>query len=342
MSKHLPIQLRNHDIKSLTRIFLKDWIASIVSQLSALIGIYGLCVDGYLALRLVKGEQFVLVAFLDNAAHFLFAGSIICFFLAWLFPHRLIWALYNLPGVIAFVIWYAPLFLPKMAQPVATTFTTATYNITGRTNLEQKVAVIQEMDVDLLGIQETATRTLAEDLSDLYPYHQGYTELEVYSRFPLSEAVVVETPTFSVKPVVMKMTADIDGTVVSVYVAHPERPTTVLWPPAYDGALRHQAIQTLVQSLGDDPNPVLLLCDCNMSDQTGDYNQLTHVLADSWREVGFGLGLTSPGNGRLWPFPLLRSDYIWHSSQIVAQSINVWYDTGSSDHYPVKATLGLK
>lgn len=77
------------------------------------------------------------------------------------------------------------------------------------------------------------------------------------------------------------------------------------------------------------------------------------VLADSWREVGWGLGHTFPGTassgssrhrvaGILVPKWLIRIDYIFHSPQW--QALEAWIGSWDevSDHRPVLARLSIK
>ena len=62
-------------------------------------------------------------------------------------------------------------------------------------------------------------------------------------------------------------------------------------------------------------------------------------LIDSFREAGFGLGLTYPlrfGSSELPPF--LRIDYVWHTRELRAVDAHVMPDTGS-DHLPVWVEL---
>jgi vancomycin resistance protein VanJ len=94
----------------------------------------------------------------------------------------------------------------------------------------------------------------------------------------------------------------------------------------------------LAQMMQDLDGPVLLLCDCNMTDTSEAYAQLDTVLDDSFSEVGWGMGHT------LQPpplsFPIQRIDYVWHTEEFEATSAYVGQD-GGSDHLPIIAKLKL-
>jgi len=80
--------------------------------------------------------------------------------------------------------------------------------------------------------------------------------------------------------------------------------------------------------------------DFNMTDISADYEHVTGSgLVDSFRESGTGFGLTFPS----WsPFPLVRLDYIFHSSDMRSLSAEVMASAGNSDHFPVTAALRIE
>lgn len=83
--------------------------------------------------------------------------------------------------------------------------------------------------------------------------------------------------------------------------------------------------------------PTVVLCDCNMTDTSQTYYEMDRLLEDSFREVGWGLGHTSP-TGVGWP--LQRLDYVWHTPEIRAIAAQVG-PSGGSDHFSLVVTLGL-
>ena len=84
--------------------------------------------------------------------------------------------------------------------------------------------------------------------------------------------------------------------------------------------------------------PILLMCDCNLTDTSEAYARLDTVLDDSFREIGWGFGHTF--YPPVAPSPIQRIDYVWHSDDFVAVKAFVGQD-GGSDHLPIVAILGL-
>jgi vancomycin resistance protein VanJ len=79
-----------------------------------------------------------------------------------------------------------------------------------------------------------------------------------------------------------------------------------------------------------------VLCDCNLTDTSQTYPQLTRGLSDSFAEAGWGFGQTFQGED--WKFPLQRLDYIWHTDRLTAVDAYVGED-GGSDHLPLLANF---
>ena len=132
---------------------------------------------------------------------------------------------------------------------------------------------------------------------------------------------------------------DVEGTPVAVYAAHPPPPENRALPWAYDATTRDEELRRLREDyLADEQGPVLLLCDCNMSDQSDVYKAMDAVLDDAFWEAGQGLGFTFQGG---LPFPFLRIDYVWHSDHFTPLGFEVVNDAGTSDHRPIVAELEL-
>jgi len=99
---------------------------------------------------------------------------------------------------------------------------------------------------------------------------------------------------------------------------------------------RAAEVSRLQAIIGDLDGPVLLMCDCNLTDTSEAYAGLNALLGDSFREAGWGLGHTSQPSGA--PFPLQRIDYVWHSPDFRAVQAAVG-QAGASDHRPIIAHL---
>lgn len=138
----------------------------------------------------------------------------------------------------------------------------------------------------------------------------------------------------------VKVVVDVEGIPVSVYSLHATRPSLTLRPFVYKTDWRSDDVAGLVKVVANDPNPVIVFCDCNFSDATEDYQLMTTVLQDAWKQKGVGLGLTAPVPDRNGGFPilLLRSDYIWHTHHFETVSVDI-LPIDASDHFPVFARL---
>ncbi|HYN88342.1 MAG TPA: endonuclease/exonuclease/phosphatase family protein, partial [Ardenticatenaceae bacterium] len=67
------------------------------------------------------------------------------------------------------------------------------------------------------------------------------------------------------------------------------------------------------------------------------YRPLTQVASDTWAAAGWGFGFTFPdqpkGDGRAFTLPpLVRIDYLWHSSSLHPRSIRILPSDTGSDH----------
>jgi hypothetical protein len=96
--------------------------------------IYGLLVIGYLLTRLVVGEQWDIVAFANNFVPWIAAVGLALSLIALLSRHRWVLIALQMPGIIAFLVLYGELFLPRGSTPhqaAGPKLTVATYNTFG-------------------------------------------------------------------------------------------------------------------------------------------------------------------------------------------------------------------
>lgn len=309
---------------------------------------YNVVVLALLVLREIFGEQWAVIAYANHGVLWLLLlalpGAVIC-------PLVLKWRglIAVLPAVV-FLMVYIPQFIPK--SQTEGDFSVATYNITGWLDTPQKLELVRALNVDILGMEEAYDPVrLRQQMADLYPY--GFTQVQdntneiryehlaLFSRYPIDEESVTyigENQSVT-RPIAMRLVVDIDGQPVSVYVAHAVRPDVN--PLTFSNELRHNGILSLVEAIRADPNPVIVLCDCNMSEWTTDYSLMSGVLTDSWRERGVGFGLSVPATQTRAPFPLMRSDYIWHSDNFTAPAVKLWDDSSGSEHFPVRAEISF-
>lgn len=318
-----------------------------------------LVIDLYVLLHMTINENVLVVAAANNFAFWLLLATLPCLAITLLAPKwRWRRALLALPALGMLVFSYGGYFLPKTAAALAEDgFTIATFNATAEINdpalAPDRASAILALDADIIGIQEfDFPARYIPLLESAYPHHFTPDELigtgrdmpyALFSRFPIDHDQLVligDLPTRQ-RPVAARFIVTIDGQPYSIYVMHSVKPDMSLFPPGYDGVERGDSTRDVADAVAQETNPVILLCDCNMSDQTADYGALSGVLLDAWREEGLGFGFTVPAVSYRSPFPVLRGDYIWHSSSLQVLAIRVAGENGGSDHFPIIAQMAL-
>lgn len=318
--------------------YLLIWVKSLLVQLSALCSFYGIGVTLLLLLHIIVGEKFVAVSILNNAMHLITLFCIPAFLVTLLIKeYRFPWALYLVPGVLAFIGWYGTAFIPRILLPhtsEAIELTIMTYNIED-SSVASSFVIDNSLRADVVGLQE-----LLPNSSNISDYIYQSRTNAVFTQFPLISQESIEVyrsngyKTFTA----VKVEVMIVDQIVSIYSLHTTRPSLDLRPFKYTTKPRHDDILGVAKAIASDPNPILVLCDCNFSDRTDDYKIMDSLLNDAWKQSGFGLGLTAPTPEDGFLFPLLRSDYIWHSDEFKTVSIEV-LPIEFSDHYPVIAQV---
>jgi len=327
---------------------LLAWLESVRLQIGAFGAMYGLLVCVYLLVKQTVGERLSPIGFLNTGTHFILLGAFAAALAVLVSPmHKRFYILYTLPGIILFIVWYGVLFLPlRGSAPDASksVLTVATFNIANSgVEYDKGVEIVKDINADVFGFQELGWLGVPDMVKQEYPYRYYAQPLGIgiISRYPIDESTVqMFGKDQHVESVAVRTIIELPDRKVSFYTVHLKRPTVELRPLSYDDQARHDGIKMLVEAIKTDPYPVILLCDCNMSDQSEDHAKLSTVLRDSWREVGSGFGLTAPYATKDTPLILLRSDYVWHSPDITALNARVWSDS-SSDHLPVVAQLDI-
>ena len=269
---------------------------------------------------------------------------------------------------LAALVWFGPYFLPKLtiAKP-SDQFTIATLNAdVENTQVESIEAWLRSSTPNVVLLQETPDswrdKNISAKLSDLYPYSliQNNDENEdakvFLSVFPIvssSEFLLTDMDRFIQQRVVIDTSL---GT-LAVYNIHlmpnyGDVPRFVMEPYnpminialSYDETIRAAQIYDLLLRLSREHLPYVVAGDFNTSNFSNLYSIMATHLVDSFREAGIGFGMTWPvaAYAKLPKFlpPLLRIDYIWHSSALRATTAWVG-DTVGSDHFPVTAALTL-
>ena len=330
-----------------------------VNFLSVLATGYALCLDLFILLHYTVGERWKLIAALNNAGQWLLMSVIPCALLILVMPvSRLRRFVAALPPLLLLLILYGGEFLPKSSPSVpTTTFTVATFNMTGELTdpeiIPERAQAVEDIHADIVGTQEfDFPDRYIPLLSSTYPYYFTPADFigtpydmpyALFSRYPINKGetrLVGYFPSRS-RAVAARFIVTINAEPVSIYIMHSVRPVASLSSLNYDADERHAGTLDVIEAVRQEHNPVIVLCDCNMSDQTEDYTAMATVLSDSWRERGFGLGFTDPATQDRFPFPLLRGDYIWHSAGLQAVTIQLLPNNGGSDHFPLFAQFAL-
>lgn len=317
--------------------------------------LWGGIVNIFLAGNLLVSDRVPLFIVINHLAPWITLVSLLVFALAFTARRSRGLLVWLLPGVAAFLWWYAPAWLPRPSPDVdGIEFTAVTFNVLGHlADPDQTFATLQDINADIVGLQELRP-TLQGKLAREYPYEvskvvQGYDGLGLYSRFPILESEVIIEVDFAHidldQPKYIRAVVDIRGQPVVVYVIHPPIPQPSF--PAsplyevifhYDDTHLQAHIERTVRQIKGETLPVLLLCDCNSTPRSRQYRLLDGVLNEAFGTQGWGLGLSHP----VKPFPLLRIDYIWYSPDFAALSTKVWPRSGTSDHYPVWGRITLR
>lgn len=328
----------------------KKWGKATLMQFGALGATYGMIISVLLLMRVMFGEQSSLITFLNHLLPWLLLGCVVSTIITLAAPYRNIWLLYSLPGVIVFVWLYAPLFIPSLPETDTypdQSLSVATYNVQlllgnrDAENIEQRWNLIETLDADIIGVQEVTGNPYL-DVANPYPYSFFAGTIGLMSRYPFEREAV---ETFGTRfgpdePSLLRAEVDVNGQKIAVYSGHLVRPQMRLRPLSFSSKRRAEAVSLLTARLEKETLPYLLLCDCNMTSDTGDYRQIADYMQDSWRERGFGFGFTAPADPNDLPFPVIRSDYIWYSG-LELTGITRWSDDGGSDHFPLRATVNL-
>ncbi len=320
--------------------------------LQAAILLYGLGMAAYLVARLAVGERWGAVAWANNFVPWWALGALIAALVAGLGRRWPLTAL-QAPILLAFALLYGDLLLPPSDVAQAgdgVTLKAATYNILSHfSDPDQVINVIRDLDADIVGFEEVGPEHAARieaGLGEDYPYQVWYPQMPVHGVGLISHYPILEEAPYAALPDSMRhlrAVIETPGGPVTVFVAHP-RPPHGLLPVGYDDAKRDAELADLRARVRAESGPVIVLCDCNMSDQSDAYRAMSRVLHDSFREAGWGLDFSYPNRLRdLAPgLRVVRIDYVWHSDHFTALEARTWGSSGTSDHRPVVARLALK
>lgn len=314
---------------------------------AAFVAFYGFCAALFVVLHVTVGERLSLIAFLNNFMPLLILPALPLALVCLLFRR---WGLLLtlLPAAAMFAWSYGGYFMPNRvhASGETTSLTLLTFNLhAGRTRLQPLVNLIRDADADVVTLQELspdAARVFADELADRYPYRALHPDRRsavygqgVLSKFPIGEDTYWQSGLGH-----QRITLDVGGRRVVLYNVHPYNPFVFTDEGmAFDPQRRARAVEDILQHASADAGPLILAGDFNMTDQTGVYQQVASRYRDTFREVGWGLGLTFPNNTALPS--LARIDYVFHDDTVQSVAARAWPTSGGSDHRPVWVRLSL-
>jgi vancomycin resistance protein VanJ len=348
-----------------SRAFLKGRVIVKTGFRLAVI-LYILMMAGYLILRVVFGDGFWWLAFLNAIAHLPYLPLLILFPIALLSDGKS--ALRLAPLVLIALLWFAPYYLPKQPAVVnGSALKLVTFNVWGdNPRLEDVEQWLRETHADVILLQEIPEQYSTDGLPglrDIYPYQMVQSlDMREWGNAILSRYPFGETENFDLEgdgtPSHQRVTLDWGGQLIAIYNIHLVMPigdqAHLSFPInnpflnlalKYDDTLRNYEIDQLLTRLETETYPFIVGGDFNTSDQSMIYHRIAAYMRDTFREVGSGFGGSWPlplaGEFPSFIPPLFRVDYIWHSDHFTAVSAEQGPPLGS-DHLAVVATLLLK
>jgi len=295
--------------------------------------------------------------FAVNFAPWLFAPLLVLVPLALFVPS---WPLRGATAlaVVAFLLVYGDRFLPRLATASAATsrLTVMTFNVHIFNSDPDRVATAIEHEApDIVALQELGpamAQVLEARLKDRYPYRSLHPAARnergsgIFSRFPIrqDQGFVMAGDV----RVGQHLVLDVAGQPLDLFSVHlhvPDVPTPeggefIIDPaPGFASRQQDEELDALINAIRAQSRTVLAIGDFNLTDQTPDYARLSAILRDAYREAGWGFGLTFPNGHRVKgvyvPFPLVRLDYVFHSSDLRATRAWVGAEGGSDHRYLV-------
>jgi endonuclease/exonuclease/phosphatase family metal-dependent hydrolase len=254
-----------------------------------------------------------------------------------------------------FFWFYGKMFLPNLQQQDYSRqpFSVMTYNFQeSNRDLEALQNLLESNSPDILALQEVSGSVqmpLSESLSGIYPHFENYAPsgLAVYSKYPILE--------YQVHPALPRpfqsLNIEIEGHNLHVINSHLAN-TGLLefvksgdFAPVHDSAAaRENQVAYIKEVITRENIPTILACDCNMTNLTQTYAQITADFEDAFIDQGWGFGHTFliPRGFDIdseWNLPFQRIDYIFHSAELKSHSIRILKEDVGSDHWPLFASF---
>ncbi len=219
-----------------------------------------------------------------------------------------------------------------------------TFNLgPGQARPEQLVSAIEEENPDLIAVQELVPETvqlLRQRLSTRYA--SIFLDLRIATTGLLTRYSITKIEPFQPAGkgrLALSTSVNVNKQLINVLAVHP-LPPDLSWYEDYSiptGMIdkdQEEEIADIVER-GKKSNPVIIIGDFNMTDQSHSYVRLSDAFKDAYREAAWGFGFTFPNHLRVQnivlPVPFLRLDYVFYSGELQAERARVDC-RGSSDH----------
>lgn len=318
----------------------------------------------YIALifRLIPQQSFGFVGLYESLLPLLLFPAPFLLIIALITRRWLALAL-TLPLIGAAVFWYVGLFIPRTTSPTMNerVLTVLTYN--ARTDLntpDTLEAVLRDANADLVALQEINLPELTERLADTYPHTFAISDQMILSRHPLDTTDTAATWEQASHADAVRVIVTVGDTPIIFYNIHPKPPNVfglLRGDLYYEEQARTAGYEQLIPRLAEENGPVIIAGDFNTTDRGAPYRQLRATYRDTFAEVGWGFGFTFPqvrqtqqrlalqnrtGIDLSFLPASLRIDYVMHNANGIRSLQAETLYIGDSDHYPVKAWLGIQ
>ncbi|MEZ4672433.1 MAG: endonuclease/exonuclease/phosphatase family protein [Anaerolineae bacterium] len=320
----------------------------LVNMFVVLVGAYGLSVSGLLLLRALVGESWSLIGLANTYLYLLLLPAIVLLPLCLFLRRRLLIVELATPFLF-FVFTFGSSFLPRTVAALGDIprIHLLSYNINrGNRQVESVIQNIKNAAADVVLIQELSpwmTEAFLAQLSELYPYRAFHPQDSFNGQGALSKFPILVDDYWQINLGHQRIEIDWNGIPVTLYNVHPVHPLNGL---GYEGERRAMEVRDVLQRMSKEQNRLLLVGDFNMTELAGDYARVSALYADTYKQVGWGMGFTFPDFASAFGVyhlpPIARIDYVFHDENFIPLEARVLPDSGGSDHFPLYAVLGLK
>ena len=225
-----------------------------------------------------------------------------------------------------------------------------TWNVHFRnTNVDELQEEIATHNPDVVALQELTpplTSTLAAALQTDYPFQAiAPDEFGVFSRCPIQSVPTIGE--IEGRRRFQEVRVSLGGGTVTLLNVHLPTPRfRAVWRrrrrrpfrPGFDTDRQDVFLEALLAHLEQWDGPLLVAGDFNIADRMVGYRRLQARLQDTFRERGWGLGLTYPtvAKVRSLPWgPIVRIDYIFHNDDLRAERVGLGEAEGADHRYLV-------